>query len=87
MNSGIDNPKPTIADEVSPVVDDGVVIEKTLPAAAPPVPPGNLDNALAAARSYISANPACAALMAAGGGALLMQILVLSLRRRPRSPR
>jgi len=84
-----DRPKPTIADEASPVVDDRVVIEKTLPNVAPAAPSleiGYVEKFLTSTRSYVSDNPVRAALMAVGGGALLAQLLILSLRRRPHLP-
>ena len=85
MNPELDRPRPTVADEASPVVDDRMVIEKTLPVATlpPPRPPqGQLDDALEATRRYVGANPAMAATIAFGVGALLAELLVVSLRRR-----
>jgi len=85
MTSEFDKPQPTIADETSPLVDDRVVIQKTLPTAAPAAydqRPGYLDKMVASTRSFVSANPARAAAMAAGGGALLAQLVLMSLRGR-----
>jgi hypothetical protein len=85
MNSELDSPKPTIADEASPIVDDQVVIERTLPISSRAISlseTGSLDKLLASTRSYVSAHPGRAALMALGGGALIAELAVLSLRRR-----
>mgnify|MGYP003577851599 CR=1 FL=1 len=85
MNSELDSPKPTIADEASAIVDDQVVIERTLPISSRAAflsETGSLEKLLASTRSYVSANPVCAALMAFGGGALIAELTVLSLRRR-----
>jgi hypothetical protein len=90
MTSEFDRPKPTIADEVSPVVDDQVVIEKTLPAAAPDrtiAQTGYLDRILDHTRDYVRSNPVRGALVAAGCGALLTELLVLSVGRKHRRPR
>jgi hypothetical protein len=84
MTSDLDRPKPTIADEASPIVDDQVVIERTLPISSRAAFPetGSLDKLLAATRTYVSANPVRAAVMAFGGGALIAELAFLSLRRR-----
>lgn len=85
MTSEFDKPHPTIADETSPIADDRTVIEKTLPTAASAAydqRPGYLDKMVASTRSFVSANPTRAAAMAAGGGALLAQLVLISIRRR-----
>lgn len=85
MNPEYDRPKPTVADEASPVVDDRVVIEKTLPVSTLPAPrqaPRQLEEVLASTRRYVGANPATAAMIAFAGGALIAELLVVSLRRR-----
>lgn len=90
MTSEIDKPQPTMADEQSPVVDDRVVIEKTLPTRAPDASAersGSMDRILAHTREFVSANPVRGALMVAGLGALIAKLIVLSHRRPPRRHR
>ena len=90
MTSEFDKPRPTIADEACLVVDDQARIEEALPAAAQDAadgPTGYLDRILNHARAYVSANPGRGALLAAGCGALLAKMLVLSLGRHHRRPR
>jgi hypothetical protein len=84
MNSDLDSPKPTIADDASPIVDDRVVIERTLPISSRNAfsETGSLDKLLASTRSYVSANPMRAAVMAFGSGALIAELAFLSLRYR-----
>ena len=74
--------RPTWADEQSTVVDDGQVIEKTLPVT--PEPPiarklrGQVDKATHHARSYVAQRPLHSTLIAAASGAGLAALVILA---------
>ena len=66
---------PTVADEVSSVIDDAQVIAKTLPATRVPAAPGSLKERMAYAldvlHGYVIRQPVQAMLIAAAGSAAL----------------
>jgi ElaB/YqjD/DUF883 family membrane-anchored ribosome-binding protein len=70
---------PTVADEVSAVVDDAQVIEKTLPAKAvcssAQTLKGRFDQALDEARDFVNRQPMQAVMIAAAASSLLTMIL------------
>nr|WP_214695397.1 hypothetical protein [Variovorax paradoxus] len=73
-----DDPTPSVADEVSTVVDDAEVISKTLPSTRRP-PAGLTDQAchvLSVTRDHVAEHPAQAVLIAAVGGAALSAALI-----------
>lgn len=76
---------PTVADEVSAVVDDAQVIAKTLPAKAACSPAqalkGGFDHALDETRDFVSRQPMQSMVIAAAASSLLTMLLT----RRPRS--
>ena len=84
MHSNEVNATPTVADEVSAVIDDTQVIAKTLPVVrthpAARQLNGHLDRALNAIRGYVIKRPMQAVLIAAAGSATLTVLLVASMR-------
>ncbi|MGJ7511616.1 hypothetical protein [Variovorax sp. GT1P44] len=76
---------PTVADEVSAVVDDAQVIEKTLPATAcAPARTlrGRVDQALEETRDFVSKQPMQAMMIAAAASSLLTMVLTRRSRGR-----
>jgi hypothetical protein len=71
---------PTVADEVSAVVDDAQVIARTLPAKAKSSPVvslrAQLDCALGATRDFVNRQPMQALLITAAASAALTMLLV-----------
>ncbi len=84
MNSNELHATPTVADEVSAVVDDAHVISKTLPSVQRPADAwrlmGQVNHAVEVTRGYVIEQPVQAVLIAAAGGAALTALL-LSLMR------
>ncbi len=77
MNSNDDEAKPTVADEVSSVVDDEQVIFKTLPAHMSHSPrlKSRVNHAVDVIRGYVIEQPVQAVLIAAAGGAALTALV------------
>ncbi|MDM0074868.1 hypothetical protein QTH90_10785 [Variovorax sp. J2P1-59] len=83
ISQGFDT-APTVADEVSAVVDDAQVIAKTLPAKLPRrahTLTERLDHALDATCEFVNRQPMQAVVIAAAASSLLTMVLT----RRPRS--
>ena len=85
MNAPGSDATPTVADEVSAVVDDAQVIAKTLPANRACSPAhslmGRLDHALEATRDFVNRQPMQAVMIAAAASS----VLTMCLARRSRS--
>jgi hypothetical protein len=84
MNSyGLDA-NPTVADEVSALMDDAEVISKTLPSAPNSMEAGRMkdqfDHAVLATRDFVIEQPVLALLMAAAAGAALTALLSILVR-------
>ncbi|MDM0116849.1 hypothetical protein QTI66_32495 [Variovorax sp. J22R133] len=84
MNSIPNHATPTIADDVSTVIDDDQVIAKTLPVIRSTSTAGQikdqLNHALDVSRGYVTDNPVHAVLIAAAGSAVLTALLVIFMR-------
>ena len=84
MHSNEVNATPTVADEVSAVIDDTQVIAKTLPVMRTPPAArqlkGHLDRALNVIRGYVIKKPMQAVLIAAAGSAMLTALLFACMR-------
>jgi ElaB/YqjD/DUF883 family membrane-anchored ribosome-binding protein len=86
MNWNQDEVKPSIANERSVVVDDGEVIDSTLPNS--PTRPVSArvkeqyEHAVEATRGYVAERPLHATLIAATGGAVLTGLLLLLGKQR-----
>lgn len=87
MNWNEINSRPTLADEVSPQVDDAQVISKTLPAPKP-AQRGSLaattQGYVDAAHRYITRQPLQGMLIAAATGAVFTAMLLVAAPRRAR---
>lgn len=68
--------RPTVADEMSAVVDDAQVIASTLPSNPAPTLREPLDRALDATRDFVIRRPMQAMMIAAAASSVLTMILV-----------
>jgi hypothetical protein len=84
VNSNDAEAKPTVADEVSSVVDDAEVISKTLPAHMSHSPRlmSRANHAVEVTRGYVIEQPVQAVLIAAAGGAALTALVVAVTKSR-----